>query len=759
MATTTRNLVGAIPWLLWMTPLLLGGCVAATSDELSVSEHGLIETSLTASANPCITNNGASTCTTSITATSAYGASQQVWVSMDGAAPTNFACLSSGASQSANWIQVGHTYRFSLHPSASCDVADRGVEAGSVIVTGHRARIIASVNPCSAAPGGTCASELSWQSGYNAPKHQLWVAGGSAPITCNVKGTTQRIAAGATVNYELYTATGTACNATTRGTLVATLQVRGLSDRAVRSGNKILFNGAELRMVGLNKHELIEQRMGYAEGNYVQDLQDAANAGFTVIRMRAAPYWPVWLEQWQNETTREAFWDKMDDVINAAGSRGIKLIPSILWNPFVFADAVHEPLHAMFDMSQPSAARTLLYEFTAELIERYKDNPTVLMWELTNELNLMGDVDIPNDAGISEFWGSPAARTDADNVTSDEMIVLMRDLATLIRGLDPSRLIGSGYAYPRPAAGHLRAGAGWTVDNESEMRSYMATVHQDPIDVVSVHFYNDADAAISRFGAVGAYNPEVLGNYVAAADAIGKPLMLGEHGDTNPKVSTDGHGNWSRATLLRALEQRVPISLTWTWKNTVNGNPGPYSIYPGGTPAMTQLIAFHNSIKTWFSTAPAARAVIMPVTNPSFSLDNDSNGVPDGWTVATAPSTVRFATPSEPRFDGNTMRLHGPPGGATMTSSLMPVTGGSKLIVSAAVKAELAGGGSAQFGIQQLYSGGGGLLTVLPLQTDSSFGIRATQIQLQPTANQVQIFIYTTGGGILYVDDVRLSRQ
>ena len=70
-----------------------------------------------------------------------------------------------------------------------------------------------------------------------------------------------------------------------------------------------------------------------------------------------------------------------------------------------------------------------------------------------------------------------------------------REQAALIKSLDPSRPVTSGYSLPRGVAAHLErrpefsaAGADWTPDTSAEFaRNLLAT--QQSFDIISVHLY------------------------------------------------------------------------------------------------------------------------------------------------------------------------------------------------------------------------------------------------------------------------------
>ena len=155
-------------------------------------------------------------------------------------------------------------------------------------------------------------------------------------------------------------------------------------------------------------------------------------------RFAASAFWPTQLQLWFNKTTRHLYWEAFDQFMADAMETGVKLIPSILWNHFAIPDLCKEPLHALFE--QQSCSYNAIKEFTTELVTRYDSSPTVLWWELGNELNLLADLDMENrTAGCAPRMGTPAKRTKADNFSTDEMIALQIEWASWIRSLDSKK--------------------------------------------------------------------------------------------------------------------------------------------------------------------------------------------------------------------------------------------------------------------------------------------------------------------------------
>ena len=217
-------------------------------------------------------------------------------------------------------------------------------------------------------------------------------------------------------------------------------------------------------------------------------------------------------------------------------------------------------------------------EYIRTVVTRYRDRPTIAMWEIGNEYNLVADIQ------WKQF-----------DVTSDQVAAYAHDTATLIRSIDPNHLITTGDSAPRPSAMHLlqavRAGkeVDWTPDSAEEQIAYLRLMNADPIDVISIHYYDDA--MVSLGGSLG--SPENLRFYARAAAEIGKPLLVGEIGlDADVREYTSPASiDLLRATLPVLVELEVPLTFYWTFNDdrTVSESEK-YDLRYGKTDAALRLI-------------------------------------------------------------------------------------------------------------------------------------------------------------------------
>ena len=212
--------------------------------------------------------------------------------------------------------------------------------------------------------------------------------------------------------------------------------------------------------------------------------QACTDRGFTTVRVAASPFWPSqWALFLSNET---AYWEAVVPFTEALSAGGCVVVYSLFWNIFALPDLYGEPLGALVagaqgDSSSRSFAASLRY-IDAFLGQNFAKSRMVAAWELTNEFNLLFDLDQSTLCVSCGGPGSPSQRTKADNVSTDGGVALLNAWADRIRAADPlGRPISSGNGLPRPAAEHLRAsylhpGRDWTEDTFAQFKSNFADI-------------------------------------------------------------------------------------------------------------------------------------------------------------------------------------------------------------------------------------------------------------------------------------------
>lgn len=368
--------------------------------------------------------------------------------------------------------------------------------------------------------------------------------------------------------------------------------------------------------IGLNKFDLVKQYTGLASGGdgsvrYRRVTQamgrkaiaDARDAGVSYLRVSATGFAPSAynrpgdLDLWLKNPT--SYWALIDELMNDLDTHGMQGVFTFIWNPVQFPAMTGETVHEMLANPKSRSAQ-LVEQYVREFIERYKGRKALLFYELTNELNLGADL-----AAVARCRNElPVPQCEPKgNFTTAEMIAFTRRLANLIRGLDSTRLISSGFSAPRPAAEHLRARPEWltgkadfTPDTPQQLEKNLADIHAD-IDLISVHLY--PDDGNRRFGSTDQRSTALLDTLKQAVDKIGKPLFIGEFGDA---AGLEGKADSYTVRMLdRIAELKVPYSAVWAWEFyqtaphlTRDNQHTAYSLEPGVTDALINRIRDAN---------------------------------------------------------------------------------------------------------------------------------------------------------------------
>lgn len=248
-------------------------------------------------------------------------------------------------------------------------------------------------------------------------------------------------------------------------------------------------------------------------------------------------------------------WAAFDRTLAFAASRGIKVIPA-LGNQWAACDgAIGGPgidknegwyINGYANATQPG--NTVTYRaWVAEIVARYKDDPTILAWQLMNEAEVkpvVGD-------------GRPCSVA-AATILHD----FAADVSGLVKTIDPNHLV---------SLGTIGGGQCGTSFNE------YASVHDiATIDLCEYHDYGPPTQTLPGDEFNG------LAKRIAQCDALDKPLIIGESGIV---PSASGGTFAARASAFRSkltgqLDAGIDGVLVWAW-NPAGSTPNDYDIGPG----------------------------------------------------------------------------------------------------------------------------------------------------------------------------------
>ncbi len=313
---------------------------------------------------------------------------------------------------------------------------------------------------------------------------------------------------------------------------------------------ELRLHDAPFHGIGVNYYDAFTRTLGSANRtNYDAGFRELAARGIPFVRFSAGGFWP---RDWGlYQTNRAEYFARLDGVFRSAEHYGIGLIPSCFWNPGTVPDLVGEPGNSWGN----PASRTVAFmrTYTRELVTRYRRSPAIWGWEFGNEYNL--GADLPNAAGhrppVVPELGTPAHRTELDDLTHASMRMALREFAREVRKYDSNRIIVSGNAFPRISAWHQMTEKSWKPDSSSEFAEMLAADNPKPINTLSVRGY-DLTTDIARLPAA-----------MKVAQATKQPLFVGEFGVPGPPSPK---AKATFAAILDAIEtNHVALSALWVF--------------------------------------------------------------------------------------------------------------------------------------------------------------------------------------------------
>jgi hypothetical protein len=382
-------------------------------------------------------------------------------------------------------------------------------------------------------------------------------------------------------------------------------------------GTKLYLNGKEFREISVNKFDLFFQTVLKEDGPWKDMTQsqiegclaDLHTHGFRMIRVACSPFYYNGFEQRYfdsdpnaQQAKRKVLFDRFDAMLDMCDRYNIMIICSLVWSQDNLADLGRHSLHEAFT-DPDSPGRKRVKEYMGEVVSRYKDRPTIAMWEFGNEWNLGADQQ--RESGVmAPSADTSLVRDKRNNFTSEDLVATIREMAVYIKSIDSTHLITSGYSAPRPYAMHIFKAAkngkepDETLDTKKELENYLAFVHPAPIDVIQIHFYEDAMRALGK----GRGDVSNIKMYKEIADKIGKPLMIGEIGlyqEMDPKVK-DYHNprpqtiSYIQDCLDAVVQSQIPVTLFWTYCDDCKRGEENWSLRYGGTDQVLGLIEQAN---------------------------------------------------------------------------------------------------------------------------------------------------------------------
>ena len=317
-----------------------------------------------------------------------------------------------------------------------------------------------------------------------------------------------------------------------------------------RSGATLMLNGRPYRFAGLNIYNANNQ------GQCWYDLGTAASLDQTLTAIGPAQnVFRAWFFQSLATLNGQRDWSTFDATLAVARAHDERVIAT-LGNDLSDCEGPgpvqrNEAWYRSGYTSLRDAGMAETYRaWVADVVARYRNDPTILAWQLINE------PDLANPSGRC----SPGA--------SRTLKHFAQDMAGLVKSIDPNHLLSLG---------------SWGLLDCGLAGSAYQDVHSVAgIDLCEIHDYG------------GPWNvtPPLLQLRINQCRALGKPLFIGEIGvKVQDAGSLPGRASAIRAKLSAAFGAGVTGALVWDWANGDQGAYSGYEVQPGD-PTLQVLAAF-----------------------------------------------------------------------------------------------------------------------------------------------------------------------
>jgi endo-1,4-beta-mannosidase len=309
----------------------------------------------------------------------------------------------------------------------------------------------------------------------------------------------------------------------------------------------LVLDGQAFRFKGLNLYNI----NGRGDcGYYIPSLDTELNAidsAANVVR--------GWFFQYEatNHTTKARDWSKFDATLATLRARGLHVVVTLA-DQWGACEAAASRTQLTLGWYQ-SGYTTVPYDadvtnsyrgWVQEIVTRYRDDPTILTWQLMNEA-----------AAVSDASGSCPNQDTAEAALQ----AWATDMANLIKSIDPNHLVNVG------TSGSSQCGLTGA--------RYAAVHSAASIDLCESHDYTAPSVAIS----------DGVRYEIAACNGLGKPIFVGEVGIYG--------GNVGCSLTTRAADYDAKFSaqfsagmrgeLVWAWRSAGDGgsNACGFDIGPG----------------------------------------------------------------------------------------------------------------------------------------------------------------------------------
>ena len=318
------------------------------------------------------------------------------------------------------------------------------------------------------------------------------------------------------------------------------------------SGTQLVLDGHPYRFTGYNVFSATGR--GYRCGPWV-DLNaafDAWGPGVEVFR--------TWFFQNLATTDGVRDWSEFDRILATARARGYRVI-AVLANQWTSCDEGYGYKTDQWYRGgylQKDPQGTVSYrDWVREIVDRYKDDPAILMWQLVNEPEAND-----RDWNFNSYFSCPG---DAPDVLRNWAAQITSD----IKAIDSNHLVSIGTMGGGPC------GTSWV--------NYQYVNNLPTVDLCDVHDFGNPWSPMPGDPWNG------LQAEIDFCKAIGKPIFVGETGiDVASVGGPDARARAFEAKFSAQFSAGVVGELVWNWSGWSGGGD---EVAPGD-PALAVVSAY-----------------------------------------------------------------------------------------------------------------------------------------------------------------------
>ncbi len=307
-----------------------------------------------------------------------------------------------------------------------------------------------------------------------------------------------------------------------------------------RQGAQLLLDGKPYRFTGLNIYNATNTAgcwYGLGANLGLNESLTAIGPGQTVFR--------AWFFQAMATTGGQRDWSAFDRTLAVARAHDERVIATLAnqWGDCEEnrPDYKTESWYRSGYRTTPEPGMRASYRnWVAEVVARYRDNPTILAWQLMNE--------------AEDMTGANGRCTATASAT---LKAFTADMAGLVKGLDPNHLLSLGT---------------WGVNACGIAgRDYLSVHSVAGIDLCEYHDYFSPSSAM----------PGALQVRLNQCRSLGKPLFVGETGIRLSEVgSAENRAAAFQAKFAAQFQAGVAGELVWDWRDADQDAYSGYEVGP-----------------------------------------------------------------------------------------------------------------------------------------------------------------------------------